>query len=108
MHLTGPGHLTGPCADPVPVPVPVAVHGGLTIVSGQVLRHVDACLAAACRGRDGLVSVTACVTDIGDRPEFDCLYGDWLGSRRPAHAVARVRELHYASAVEVHAVAAVA
>ncbi|TXS42158.1 RidA family protein [Streptomyces sp. uw30] len=106
----------------------IAVHRGLAHISGQlpvtpdgdkltrepfavqaeqVLRNIDACLAGAGTSRDRLVSVTVYVTDIGDWPAFDRLYAQWLGSHRPQRAVAGVKELHYGSAVEVHAVAAV-
>lgn len=105
----------------------LAVHRGLAYISGQlpvtpkgdkltqepfavqaeqVLRNVDACLAAAGSSRDRLVSVTVYVTDIDDWPAFDCLYAQWLGAHRPQRAVAGVKELHYGSAVEVHAIAA--
>lgn len=105
----------------------IAVHRGLAYISGQlpvtpeggkliqepfalqaeqVLRNVDACLAAAGSSRDRLVSVTVYVTDIGDWPTFDRLYAQWLGAHRPQRAVAGVKELHYGSAVEVHAIAA--
>lgn len=106
----------------------VAVHGGLAYVSGQlpvrangdklagepfgvqteqVLHNLDACLGSAGTTRDRLVSVTVYVTDIGDWPDFDRRYRQWLGTHRPQRAVAGVHELHYGSAVEVHAIAAV-
>jgi reactive intermediate/imine deaminase len=105
----------------------VAVHGGLAYISGQlpitpagddlahepfavqvqqVLHNVDACLASAGTDRDRLISVTVYVTDIDDWPLFDDIYRCWLGSHRPQRAVAGVKELHYGSAVEIHAIAA--
>ncbi|MFC9425740.1 RidA family protein [Streptomyces sp. NPDC056987] len=72
----------------------------------QVLRNLDACLATVDTSRERLISVTVHVTDIGDWPAFDRLYQDWLGANRPARAVAGAHELHYGSAVEVHAIAA--
>ncbi|GAB7110000.1 RidA family protein [Streptomyces phaeofaciens JCM 4814] len=92
--------------------LPVTPEGGTLagerfgVQAGQVLRNVDACLTAVGVGRDRLLSVTVYVTDIGDWPEFDRLYAQWLGSHRPQRAVAGVKELHYGSAVEVHAIAA--
>lgn len=71
-----------------------------------MLSNLDACLATAGTSRDKLISVTVYVTDIGDWPAFDQVYKEWLGASRPARAVAGARELHYGSAVEVHAVAA--
>ncbi|MFF1767951.1 hypothetical protein [Streptomyces sp. NPDC058249] len=43
---------------------------------------------------------------IGNWPEFDRLHQQRLGSHRPSRAVAGAKELHYGSAVEVHAIAA--
>ena len=106
----------------------IARHGGLAFVSGQlpiapdgtpltskpfhaqaeqVLRNLDACLATAGSSRDCLVSVTVYVADIENWPEFDRLYAAWLGGHRPSRAIASTSALHYGSAVEVHAVAAV-
>ncbi|WP_328876139.1 RidA family protein [Streptomyces sp. NBC_00287] len=106
----------------------VAVHNGVAHISGQlpldadgtpatdapfatqarmVLRNLDNCLTAAGTDREHLLSVTVYVTDIDQWPEFDTIYAEWLGSYRPARAVAGVRSLHYGAAVEVQAVAAV-
>ncbi|WP_327732871.1 RidA family protein [Streptomyces nojiriensis] len=106
----------------------VAVHNGIAHISGQlpvdtdgtpaadepfdtqvrmVLCNLDYCLAAAGTDRDHLISVTVYVTDIAQWPEFDAIYAEWLGSYRPARAVAGVSSLHYGAAVEVQAVAAV-
>lgn len=106
----------------------VAVHHGVAYLSGQlpltpegtplagepfevqvrqVLDNLDACLATAGSSREQLLSVAVYVTDIGDWPSFDRLYGAWLGTARPARVVAGVQELHYGSAVEVQAIAAV-
>ncbi|MFD4372393.1 RidA family protein [Streptomyces sp. NPDC058486] len=106
----------------------VAVHNGVAHISGQlplapdgtpaadepfdtqvrmVLRNLDHCLAAAGTARDHLISVTVYVTDIAQWPDFDTIYAEWIGSHRPARAVAGVSALHYGAAVEVQAVAAV-
>jgi len=105
----------------------VATHRGVAYISGQlplapdgsrlsgepfevqarwVFDNVDACLRLVGTSRDRLLSVTVYVTDIADWPAFDGLYQDWIGTHRPQRAVAGVKELHYGSAVEVHAVAA--
>lgn len=106
----------------------VAVHGGLAYVSGQlpvdpagrqlavqpfedqalqVLANIDGCLAVAGTTRGRLIQVTVYVTDINQWPTFDGIYQQWIGDHRPARAVAGVNELHYGSAIEVHAIAAV-
>lgn len=106
----------------------VAVHAGTAYVSGQlpldaagtpladqpfeaqvdqVLRNLDDCLSTAGSSREDLLSVTVHVTDIAQWPAFDAAYARWIGSHRPARAVAGVAELHYGAAIEVSAVAAV-
>ncbi len=72
----------------------------------QVLQNLDHCLATAGTHRSKLVSVTVYIADIDQWPAFDAIYADWIGEHRPARAVAGVAELHYGSAVEVHAIAA--
>ncbi|MHA3021644.1 RidA family protein [Mycobacterium sp. BMJ-28] len=105
----------------------IATHRGVAYISGQLpltadgtilagepfeiqarqaLDNLDACLVAAGTRREQLISVTVYVTDIGNWPAFDELYQAWLGSARPTRAVAAAKELHYGSAVEVLAVAA--
>lgn len=71
-----------------------------------VLANLDRCLAAAGTSRDRLLSVTVYVTEMADWPQFDAIYSEWLGTHRPARAVAGASSLHYGAAVEVQAVAA--
>jgi reactive intermediate/imine deaminase len=105
----------------------LAIHGGLAYISGQlplddegtpladqpfeaqarqVLRNLDRSLAAAGTDRTRLVSVTVYVTDVAQWPAFDAIYAQWVGAHRPARAVAGASDLHYGSAVEVQAIAA--
>ncbi|MEU8107596.1 RidA family protein [Nonomuraea muscovyensis] len=105
----------------------LSVHSGLAFISGQlpvdaggrvlagepfteqarqVLRNLDACLAAVGADRSRLLQVTCYVTDISNWPAFDALYREWIGDHRPARAVAGASELHYGSAIEIHAVCA--
>jgi 2-iminobutanoate/2-iminopropanoate deaminase len=71
----------------------------------RVLANVEDCLERAGLTRDDLVQVRVYVTDILKWPEFNRLYAEWIGSHRPARAVAGVSELHFGLAVEVEAVA---
>jgi 2-iminobutanoate/2-iminopropanoate deaminase len=70
-----------------------------------VLHNIDACLQAAGVTRERLVQVRVFVSDIGQWPIFNKLYSEWIGSHKPARAVAESSSLHYGSAVEVEAVA---
>ncbi|WP_087740221.1 RidA family protein [Paraburkholderia piptadeniae] len=73
----------------------------------QVLRNVDACLNAAGTTRDRLVQIRVFVSDIEHWPVFNKLYAEWIGTHRPARAVAQSTSLHYGAAVEVEGVALV-
>lgn len=104
----------------------ICVAGGMVYVSGQlpidangfpqsgasfddqaklVLANVDACLRTAGATRSDLVQVRVFVTDIGSWPVFNRIYAEWIGSHKPARAVAQSASLHFGSAVEVEAVA---
>lgn len=71
----------------------------------QVLRNVDACLAAAGVDRQSLVQVRVYLTDMAHWPAFNALYAAWIGAHRPARAVAGVAALHHGVALEVEAIA---
>lgn len=106
----------------------LALHSGLAFISGQlpvdaeghalahkpfpeqarqVLRNLDACLTEIGVVRDRLLQVTCYITDMANWPVFDAIYQEWIGDHRPARAVAGAGELHYGSAIEVHAISAV-
>lgn len=71
----------------------------------QVLTNVEGALHRVGLTTDDLVQVRVYVTDIKKWPEFNRLYAEWIGSHRPARAVAGVSELHFGLDVEVEAVA---
>jgi reactive intermediate/imine deaminase len=73
----------------------------------QVLVNLDACLEGAGVSRERLVNVRVYITDMALWPEFNRMYSEWIGRNRPSRAVAGVAELHYGSALEVEAVAAI-
>jgi len=73
--------------------------------TAQVLANLDGCLAQAGVDKNSLVQVRVYVTDIEHWPIFNQLYAAWIGSHRPARAVAGVSELHFGLAVEVEAIA---
>ena len=73
----------------------------------QVLANLDACLAAVGTDRSRLVQVRVYVTDIALWPAFNEIYGAWIGSVRPARAVAGVSSLHYGALLEIEATAIV-
>ncbi|KRF09467.1 enamine deaminase RidA [Arthrobacter sp. Soil782] len=73
----------------------------------QTLSNLDACLASAGLERTSLVQVRVYLTDMSNWKEFDEIYGEWIGSHRPARAVAGVNALNHAAALEMEATAVV-
>lgn len=73
----------------------------------QTLSNLDACLTTAGLQRTDLVQVRVYLTDMGNWKEFDEIYGEWIGSHRPARAVAGVSALNHAAGLEMEATAVV-
>jgi len=71
----------------------------------QVLINLDEVLQACGTASSHLVQVRAYITDIGNWPAFDRVYGTWIGAARPARCVVPVPELHYGLSLEIEAVA---
>lgn len=81
--------------------------GGFAEQVEQTLRNLDACLASAGLKRSDLVQVRVYLTDMGDWKTFDEIYGEWIGSHRPARAVAGVAALNHGARIEMEATAVV-
>lgn len=73
----------------------------------QTLQNLDACLSSAGLHRTDLVQVRVYLTDMADWQAFDEIYGRWIGSHRPARAVAGVSALNHGAAIEMEATAVV-
>ena len=77
------------------------------VQANQTLSNLDACLASAGLKRTSLVQVRVYLTDMSNWKEFDEIYGEWIGSHRPARAVAGVSALNHGAALEMEATAVV-
>jgi 2-iminobutanoate/2-iminopropanoate deaminase len=103
------------------------VHGGLVFVSGQLpadletgvvrlgsveeqaelaLSNLSRILDAAGSGLDRTLQVTIYLSSIEYWPVVNAVYARMLGDHRPARAVVPVSTLHYGTAVEIQAIAA--
>jgi 2-iminobutanoate/2-iminopropanoate deaminase len=104
------------------------VHGGVAYVAGQlplvpedperrlegfeaqarqVIANVLAIVRAAGGTPESILRTTVYITDTAHWPAFNRLYGEALGTHRPARTVVPVAALHYGYLVEMDAVAAV-
>jgi 2-iminobutanoate/2-iminopropanoate deaminase len=81
------------------------VAGGFEDQVRRVLANLEAVLAAAgCRFSD-VVKATLYVTDLGNFPKLNELYGQVLGAHRPARSTVQVAALPKGALVEIDLVA---
>lgn len=71
----------------------------------QVLLNLRAVLEAAGAGLDRVVKTTVFLTDLGDFPAVNKVYGEMFGEHRPARATVQVARLPKCAKVEIEAIA---
>ena len=81
------------------------VPGGMEVEVDRALDNLQAVLEAAGSGLQRLVRVTVYLTDLGEFATLNRIYGDKLGSARPARATVGVAALPKGACVEIDAVA---
>lgn len=81
------------------------VPGGMEAEVSRVLDNLQAVLEAAGSGLGQLVRVTVYLTDLGEFSTLNRIYGNRLGSARPARATVGVAALPRGACVEIDAVA---
>lgn len=86
---------------------PDAPPGDIRAQTRQVLDNVDAILHAAGSDLSHLLQVTIYLTDLSLWADVNEVYGERLGSHRPARAIVPVAALHRGFVVEIQAIAAV-
>ena len=81
------------------------VDGGFEAQARQVLSNLRAVLAAAdCTFAD-VVKATVYVVDLADFPKLNTLYGEAMGTHRPARSTVQVAALPKGALVEIDLVA---
>ncbi len=83
------------------------VEGGISAQAEQVMRNVGAVLTAAGSSFDQVVKTTCFLTDLGDFPTFNEIYGRSFGATPPARSTVQVAGLPLGVLVEVECVALV-
>ena len=71
----------------------------------RVLLNLRAVLEAAGSGLDRVVKTTLFLTDIGDFPAVNKVYGEMFGDHRPARSTVQVARLPRCARVELEAIA---
>ena len=82
------------------------VEGDVAVQTEQVLRNLDAVLAAAGAARETVLKTTVFLRDLGDFAAMNEVYARFFGSHRPARSTVQVARLPRDSAVEIEVVAA--
>lgn len=91
--------------------IPVNPANGKIEVAGaaeqtmRVLLNLRAVLEAAGSGLDKVVKTTVYLTDIGDFPVMNKVYGEMFAGHRPARSTVQVARLPKSSKVEIEAIA---
>jgi 2-iminobutanoate/2-iminopropanoate deaminase len=83
------------------------VEGGIAAQTRQVLENLKAVLAAAGSSLDQVVKATVFLRNIGDFTAMNEVYGEYLGTAKPARSTVAVAELPRGALVEIDLVALV-
>ena len=81
------------------------VAGGFEAQARQVLANLRAVLASAGCEFSDVVKATVYVVDLADFPKLNALYGEAMGSHRPARSTVQVAALPKGALVEIDLVA---
>ena len=83
------------------------VEGGINEQTRQVLENLKAVLAAAGSSLDQVVKATVFLKNMTDFPAMNEVYGEYLGTAKPARSTVAVAELPRGALVEIDLVALV-
>ncbi len=81
------------------------VEGGIAAQTRQVLENLKAVLAAAGSSLDQVVKATVFLKNIADFAAMNEIYGEYLGTAKPARSTVAVAELPRGALVEIDLVA---
>jgi 2-iminobutanoate/2-iminopropanoate deaminase len=81
------------------------VEGGVVEQTERVMKNLSAVLAEAGADWTSVVKTTVFLTDLGDFPVFNDVYGRYLGAARPARSTVQVSALPRNALVEIELVA---
>ena len=79
--------------------------GGVAEQTLRVMKNLEAVLQHQGLDKTALVKTTILLTNLADFAEFNRVYGEFLGSHRPARAAFEVADLFKGALVEIEAIA---
>lgn len=82
------------------------VEGGIEVQTERVLNNLQAVIAAGGGDLSSVVKTTVYLTDLGDFPAMNAVYGKFFPQDPPARATVQVAKLPAGARVEIDAVAA--
>ncbi len=81
--------------------------GGIEAQTEQVLRNLQAVLAAGGSSLAAVVKTTVYLADLGDFPKMNAVYGKFFPADPPARATVQAAKLPAGALVEIDAIAAI-
>jgi 2-iminobutanoate/2-iminopropanoate deaminase len=82
------------------------VEGGIEAQTERVLNNLKAVIAAGGGNLSSVVKTTVYLTDLGDFPAMNAVYGKFFPQEPPARATVQVAKLPAGARIEIDAVAA--
>lgn len=82
------------------------VEGDITAQTHQVMRNIGGILGDVRLTYDDIVKTTIFLTDMGDFPAVNAVYGEYVGDARPARSTVEVSALPGGFDVEIECIAA--
>jgi 2-iminobutanoate/2-iminopropanoate deaminase len=82
------------------------VTGGIDAETEQVMKNIGAILNDVGLGYDDIVKTTIFLTDMGNFPRVNAVYGEYVGEAKPARSTVEVTRLPLGINVEIEVIAA--
>ncbi len=82
------------------------VTGGIDAETKQVMKNIGAILNDVGLGYDDIVKTTIFLTDMGNFPRVNAVYGEYVGEAKPARSTVEVAGLPLGINVEIEVIAA--
>ena len=82
------------------------VDESVEVQAEQVMKNIGAILSDVGLGYDDIIKTTIFLTDMGDFPKVNAIYGNYVGDGKPARSTVEVAGLPLGIQVEIELIAA--